>query len=84
MLSVNSGIVNQSLKNLDQVLLAATAFLTRMGDAGRIRIIDEAEKNLQRTYNDLKAFNNQNIALSLQRAREKEDIQTVKNLYGLP
>jgi hypothetical protein len=84
MYTIYTGIITQSLKDVDQVLLVVNAFVTQMSDAGRLNIIDQVAGNMQKHYNDLKAFNNQNIGLSLQRSAEKNDLQTVKNLYGLP
>jgi hypothetical protein len=84
MYNVYSGILDESLKNVDQVLLVVNAFVTQMSDAGRMNIINNAAANMQKNYNDLKQFNNQNILLSLQRAADNNDLQTIKNLYGLP
>jgi hypothetical protein len=84
MYTVYTGIIAQSLKNMDQVLLVVNPFVTQMTDEGRLNIINQAAVNMQKNYNDLKAFNNQNLAIGLQRAGEKNDIQTIKNLYGLP
>jgi hypothetical protein len=81
---VYSGIISQSLKNVDQVLLVVNDFVTQMSDAGRMNIMDQAAYDMQKQYNNMKIFNNQNIALSLQRSAESNDLQTVKNLYGLP
>jgi hypothetical protein len=84
MYNVYSGILNQSLNNVNQVLLVVNAFVTQMSDAGRMNIINNAATAMQKNYNDLKQFNNQNIQISLQRAYENNDLQTVKQLYGLP
>jgi hypothetical protein len=84
MYNVYSGILDESLENVSQVLLVVNAFVTQMSDAGRMNIINNAASNMQRNYNDLKQFNNQNIQVSLQRAAENNDLQTVKILYGLP
>jgi len=84
MYNVYSGILNESLNNVNQVLLVVNAFVTQMSDAGRMNIINNAATNMQTNYNDLKQFNNQNIQISLQRAYENNDLQTVKQLYGLP
>jgi len=83
MYNVYSGIIDASLKNLDQALLAVNDFVTQMSDGARMNIIDNAAKGMQKNYNDLKQFNNQNIQLSLQRAYENNDLSTVKQLYGL-
>ncbi len=84
MYNVYSGILNESLNNVNQVLLVVNAFVTQMSDAGRMNIINNAAANMQKNYNDLKQFNNQNIQISLQRSYENNDYQTVKQLYGLP
>ena len=83
MYKVYSGMLDESLKNVEQVLLGVNAFVTEMTDGERLKIISTAAEGIQKTYNDLKEFNNQNIQLSLQRGVEKNDIETVKRLYGL-
>jgi flagellin-specific chaperone FliS len=80
---VYSGILDESLKNLDQLLLVVNAFVTQMTDEKRMDIINSASKGMQKNYNDLKQFDNQSILLSLQRSTDNDDLQTVKNLYGL-
>jgi hypothetical protein len=80
---VYSGILSESLKNVEQVLLVVNAFVTQMSDGERMKIIDNAAVGIQKNYNDLKQFNSQNIQLSLQRAAENNDVGTVKQLYGL-
>jgi hypothetical protein len=84
MYNVYSGILEESIKNLDPALLVVNDFVTQMSDGARMNIIDNAANGMQKNYNDLKQFNNQNIQLSLQRAAANDDLQTVKNLYGLP
>jgi hypothetical protein len=83
MANVYSGILDQSLKNLDQALLVANALTTSMTDAQRLNIINGASRGMQKNYDDLKRFNNQNIDLSLQRGAAEGDIESVKMLYGL-
>jgi hypothetical protein len=84
MYKVYSGILGESLKNVDQVLLVVNSFVTQMSDGERLTIIDNSAKSIQKNYNDLKQFDNQNIGLSLQRGAEAGDLETVKRLYGLP
>jgi hypothetical protein len=83
MVNVYSGILDQSLKNLDQALLVVNALTTSMTDAQRLNIINSASSGMQKNYDDLKRFNNQNIQLSLQRGAAQGDIDEVKELYGL-
>ena len=83
MAQVYGGMLNASLQNLNQVLLVVNSLITQMDDAGRMKIIDQASAGMQKNYDDLKRFNQQNIRLSLQRAQEEGDVETVKRLYGL-
>lgn len=84
MYKVYSGILEQSIKNLDQIYLVINAFATQMSDAERLKIIDAAANRIDQNYSDIKEFTNQNIRLSLQRAKDENDIATIKQLYGLP
>ena len=83
MQEVYTGMMDESIKNLDQLSLVINAFVTQMSDAKRMEIINEVDHNLDENLNDLREFNNQNKMMSLQRATEKGDIETVKKLYGL-
>ncbi|HVM87897.1 MAG TPA: hypothetical protein VMT76_06890 [Puia sp.] len=83
MYNVYTGIINESLKNLEQATLVVSSLVTQMTDESRLKIIHTAFTGMQKNYNDLKQFNNQNIQLSLQRASDADDLQTVKQLYGL-
>ncbi len=80
---VNTGILDESVKNLDQLFLVINSFSTQMSDAKRLEIINSAADQIEVNYNDLKAFNQQSILLSLQRAKGKNDVDVVKQLYGL-
>jgi hypothetical protein len=84
MYKVYTGILAESLKNLDQVLLVVNVFTTQMDDAARMNIIDNAFIGMEKNYNGLKEFNNQNIELSLQRAASTNETNSIKKLYGLP
>lgn len=81
---VYNGILEESLKNINQIQLVITAFSTQMTDAKRLEIIHDAADNMETNLADLRQFNQQNIRVSLQRAKERNDINVVKQLYGLP
>jgi hypothetical protein len=81
---VYTGILEESLKNIDQISGIITAFKTSMTDGKRIEIVNAAAEKVDRNYDDLKRFNSQNMMLSLQRARSKNDALVIKKLYGLP
>jgi hypothetical protein len=81
---VYSGILDESVKNIEQVQLVINAFVTQMSDAKRLEIINTAADNIEQNISDLRQFNQENIKISLQRAKDKNDIDAVKRLYGLP
>jgi predicted transcriptional regulator YheO len=83
MQQVYTGILDESLKNIDQVQLVINAFVTQMSDARRLDIIHTAGYNIEQNIADLRQFNQQNIKISLQRSKERNDIEVVKKLYGL-
>jgi len=83
MFTVYSGMIEESLKSVDQLMLAVNAFAAQMSDAKRLEIIDSVADQIETGYMDLKEFNNQNKMLSLQRSFEKGEIDYVKKLYGL-
>jgi len=80
---VYNGILDESVKNLDQILLVVNSFSTQMSDAKRLEIINNAYNQVETNYTDLIAFNQQNVLMSLQRVKSKNDISVVKALYGL-
>lgn len=83
MQQVYTGILDESLKNIDQIQLVINAFATQMSDAKRLDIIHAAGNNIEQNITDLRQFNQQNIKISLQRSKERNDIDVVKKLYGL-
>jgi hypothetical protein len=83
MAKVYSGILDESIKNIDQVSLVISSFQTKMADAKRLEIINAAADHIEANFYDLTRFNQQNILLSLQRGKDYNDVNTVKKLYGL-
>ncbi|MBT1706342.1 conjugal transfer protein TraI [Chryseosolibacter indicus] len=83
MYRVYSGILQESVKSLDQMLNVVNSFDTQMTDGKRLEIINQASWSIERSYHDLKQFNVQNIRLSLSRSKDKHEIETVKKIYGL-
>ncbi|MEO7983267.1 MAG: conjugal transfer protein TraI [Bacteroidota bacterium] len=80
---VYSGILDESVKNIDQVYMVVTSFQTQMSDAKRLDLINDAVNRTDVNYNDLKSFNQQSIILSLQRSKAQNDVEVVRKLYGL-
>ena len=84
MYDVYTGILNESARNLDQLLLVINSFQTQMTDAKRLEIIERAGNEIERNLHDLKQFNMENIRLSISRAKDEHEIESIKRLYGLP
>lgn len=81
---VYTGILDESVNNLDQLLLIINSFRTQMSDAKRLELINKTGERIERNYTDLQQFNNQNIQLSLNRAKDEHEVESIKKLYGLP
>jgi F0F1-type ATP synthase gamma subunit len=81
--AVYTGILGESVKNLDQLMVVINSFKTQMTDGQRMELIDLIAKKIDGNYNDLKQFNNQNILLSFSRSHNAQDTQSLKNLYGI-
>ena len=77
------GILDASLKNIDQLLLVVNSFKVQMDDAKRLEIIEEVAVKIDQNYFDLKEFNTRQIKLSLSRAKEAGDLNIIKKLYGI-
>jgi uncharacterized ubiquitin-like protein YukD len=83
MYRVYSGIMNASVRNLDQVLVVVNSFKTQMSDGKRLEVINRCGEEIEQNYFDLKEFNTQNIQLSLSRAKDAHEMETIRKLYGL-
>ena len=77
------GILEASARNLEQVMLVVNPGKTQMTDQQRLEAINMAGDRLEETYSDLKQYNNQNMILSLHRGKDLNEVQTIKNYYGI-
>lgn len=80
---VYTGILGESLKNINQIIGIIQSFTTTMSDAKRLEIINAAADKVEENYNDLRLFNQQNALLSMQRSKTMAEKQHVQRLYGL-
>ncbi|WP_225860078.1 MULTISPECIES: conjugal transfer protein TraI [Chitinophaga] len=83
MARVYSGIVDESLKNIDNLFLVINSFSTKMTDGKRIEILNRVADEIDINLNDLRSFNNQNKKLVLQRAKDQKDVAQIKSMYGI-
>lgn len=83
MYRVYRGILQESVRNLDQILLVVNSFKTQMTDAQRLTIITQAGDRIEQNFIDLMEFNMNTYQLSLNRAKTQYEIDRIKKLYGL-
>jgi|SRR5690606_10713195 len=83
MQKVYTGILQESIKNLDQMLVVVKSFNTQMTDGKRLEIISSAADAVEKNYHDLMQFNSQNIQLSISRAKDEHEVSTLKKLYNI-
>jgi flagellin-specific chaperone FliS len=81
--SVYGGILTASEKNLEALTTVIQGFALQMTDQQRLARIDEAGAGMDRTWRDMQVFTNQNELISLQRAQDESDYQSLRKLYGL-
>lgn len=80
---VYKGILDESIKNLDMIILVVNSFKTQMTDAKRLELINDAVNNMDGNYSDLKRYNQENIRLSIQRSRSLDETAKLKEIYGI-
>lgn len=81
--NVYRNLFEQSLRNLDELATVITANKLRMSDDERLTAIDGVYNDMQEKLMFLRQFNKNTTVLAIQRARDKKDMATIKNLYGL-
>lgn len=84
MQEVYTGILQESLEHIDQIFFIIESFTTQMSDAKRLEMINTAADQIDANYGDLTLFTKQNVLLSLQRSKTANDINKVKQFYGIP
>jgi len=80
---VYNNLFDQSIKNIDALLTIVTANKLRMSDDERLEAIDNLYDDMQDKLSFLRHFNNNTTVLALQRAKEKNDVNTIQNIYGI-
>lgn len=78
---VYNNVMNQSLKNLDQLFMVITKNDLKMNDAERLSAIDKISDDMNDKYMFLRSFNSNASLLSLQRARDKKESIHVKDYF---
>ncbi|MBF9252132.1 TerB family tellurite resistance protein [Pontibacter sp. 172403-2] len=80
---VYNNLFKQSLNNLDDLATIITANKLRMSDGERLKAIDDIFMDTQDKVQFLRHFNNNTTVLAVQRAKDKNDVNALRNIYGL-
>jgi DNA repair ATPase RecN len=80
---VYDNLLKESLRNLNELTTVITAGKARMSDDERLLAIDRIYADMQDKLMFLRHFNNNTTVLAVQRAKERNDAQTIRKIYGL-
>jgi hypothetical protein len=80
---VYNNLFKESLQDVEELTTVITANKLRMSDDERIKAIDDIYDKLQDKVIFLRRFNNNTTILAIQRAKEKNDATTMRNIYGV-
>jgi len=75
-------VSDRSGKCLDRLLMVITAGQLRMSDAERMQAIDRIDADVGGLLQGLRQFNDELSVQALQRAREQNNINSLKSIYG--
>jgi len=77
-------LLKQSLRNMDELLMIITSTRLSMSDDERLIALERIHLDLENKVIYIKMVNSSTQMLSLQRAKENRQINTVRSLYGRP
>lgn len=78
---IYDNLLKQSLRNLDELTGVITAGKMRMSDDERLKAIDRIFEDMENKLTFLRHFNNNTSVLSVQRAKEKSDVNSIQGIY---
>lgn len=76
-------LFKQSLRNLDELTTVITANKLRMSDDERLESIDRICADMQDKVVFLRNFNASTAVLTVQRSKERNDVQSLRTIYKL-
>lgn len=81
--AVRSGILDHCDRSMDELEIVATAGQSEMTDDERLTHLAKIHQELQTIYTFTQDFVQETKLLSVQRTREKNDINMLRKLYGI-
>lgn len=83
MAGVYNFLIDASVRNIDDLMMIITATKLRMTDDERLREINRIHEDMENKMSFLRHFNNSTQLLAMQRARQRQDVVTMRQLYGV-
>lgn len=80
---VYAGILEATLKNVEEISSVIKSYTVQMSDGKRLEIISAVADKVDENYSDLQQFNTGNYLLSLSRAKDEYEMALIKAMYGL-
>ncbi|MDR7371047.1 TerB family tellurite resistance protein [Flavobacterium aquidurense] len=80
---IYSNLTKESLRNLDELITIVTADKLRMSDDERLEAIDKIYLEMQEKVLFLRNFNSSSDVLALQRAKDKNDVNLIRDNYQI-
>ncbi|MCH7408981.1 conjugal transfer protein TraI [Belliella sp. DSM 111904] len=77
---IYGGILEESIKHLDQLAFLMKDQLSNMGDASRLEQIHQLGLAIQLNYDELRRYNRHNLLISQYRNNLRKEHQTLQNL----
>lgn len=81
--NVYSFLFDASLRNIDELMMIITSTKLSMSDDERMQAIDRIFFDMEDKLIFLRTFNNNTQLLAVQRARSRNDVETMRKLYGI-
>ncbi len=83
MANVYKFLFDASLRNIDELMMIITATKLSMSDDERMQAIDRIFFDMEDKVIFLNYFNNNTQLFAVQRARSRNDVETMQKLYGI-
>lgn len=78
-----SNLIKRTLRGLDELVTIVTATQLRMSDDERVNGIDRLYREMTRELRFVRSLNSYTYELARQRAKTKNEIETMRHLHGI-
>ncbi len=79
---VYTEILQQSVKNVDELIILVKSFHTQMSDFKRIELINQIAEKVDQNFVDLKIYSAENLQLAAMRENGVSEEKIMRTMYG--